>query len=96
MSTYTDQELFDAIRAGIGQFTNVEPEDVNREDHLEDDLFIDLRRDLPRILAYIQQELGVIFESEAISDFLAEAEEDPEKAVVTELLALVKEEVEFN
>lgn len=96
MSEEPKQTIFKAIQTAIAQFANVEPEDVNKEDHLEDDLFLDLSRDLPKVIAHIMTELDIDISPDQITDFIAEAEEDPDKATVTELIAFIREEIEFS
>ncbi len=96
MSTHTTEDVFTAIQVSIGQFANVEPEDVNKSDHLQEDLFLDVARDLPKVIGHIMTELHIDIEADLITDFINEAEEDEEKATVEELLAFIKDEVEFS
>jgi acyl carrier protein len=96
MNTHTTQDVFNAIQVSIGQFANVEPEDVNMSDHLEEDLFLDVSRDLPKVIGHIMTELHIDIEADLITDFINEAEEDADKATVEELVAFVKDEVEFS
>jgi len=96
MSTQTTADVFTAIQVSIGQFANVEPEDVNKSDHLEEDLFLDISRDLPKVIGHIMTELNIEIEADMITDFINEAVEDPDKATVEELLAFVLDEVEFS
>jgi hypothetical protein len=96
MSQETNQNVFTVIQTAIGQFANVGSEDVNKKDHLQEDLFIDLSRDLPKIIAHIMTELNIDIDSNLIADFINEAEEDPDKATVEELIAFVNDELEFN
>jgi len=96
MTQEPNQTVFHAVQTAIGQFANVDPEDVNRGDHLQEDLFIDPSRDLPKIIAHIMTELDIDIDPDLITDLISEIEEDPDKATVEELIAFVKDEVEFN
>ena len=90
------QQVLHAVQTAIGQFTNVEPEDINATDNLEEDLFLDVSRDLPKVIGHIMTELNIDIDADLITDFINEAEEDPAKATVTELVAFIRDEVDFS
>jgi acyl carrier protein len=96
MSQEPKQTVFRAVQTAIGQFANVDPEDVNEGDHLQEDLFIDPSTDLPKIIAHVMTELDIDIDPDLITDLISEIEEDPNKATVEELVAFVKDELEFN
>jgi hypothetical protein len=96
MTQPANDSIFNAVQVAIGQFANVDPEDVNKHDHLEEDLFIDVNRDLPKVIGHIMTELNIDIDADLITDFINEAAEDPDKATVEELIAFVKDEVEFS
>ena len=90
------EQVLDAVQTAIGQFTNGKPEDINSTDNLEEDLFLDVSRDLPKVIGHIMTELNIDIDADLITDFINEAEEDPAKATVTELVAFIKDEVDFS
>lgn len=92
----SSKEIFEAVQTAIGHYANVEPEDVSITDHLQKDLFIDLSRDLPKIIAHIMTELDIVIDPDLITDFIGEAEDDDLKATVAELVAFIKDEVDFS
>jgi len=96
MQSLTKQSVFEAVQIAIGQFANVEAEDVNMSDHLEEDLFLDLSRDLPKVIGHIMTELDVDIDADLITDFIDDANDDPNAATVEELVAFIKDEVEFS
>lgn len=96
MNQITKENIIGAIQTAIGLYSNVEPEDVGQNDHLVDDLYLELERDLPKVFAQIEKELELSLEPDTISDFITLASEDPDKATVFELIQLISEEVEYN
>lgn len=78
------------------QIPTIEPEEINLTDHLEDDLLLTMRTDVPKIVRRIEQEVEMTIDREALEDFLSEAEEDPEKGTVGELVSFIKDELLYN
>lgn len=78
------------------QVPTIEPEEINLTDHLEDDLLLSIRTDIPKIVRRIEQEVSLTIDREALEDFLTEAEEDPDKGTVSELVSFIKDELMYN
>lgn len=78
------------------QVPTIEPEEINLSDHLEEDLLLSMRVDVPKIVRHIEQEVAMTIDREALEDFLTEAEEDPDKGTVGELVSFIKDELLYN
>ena len=79
----------------ISELTNVEPHDIIATDSLEEDLFLDVDTDVPKILALVNKRLGLPLKASAIAEFIKEIHQEPEKGTVGELVDLFSEEMEF-
>ncbi|HEX7017363.1 MAG TPA: hypothetical protein VF209_00440 [Patescibacteria group bacterium] len=92
------QLVIDALTHHV---STIEPDQINTTDHLEYDLLLNIRQDVPKIIRRVQQELAhqeveITFDSEALEDFLTEAEEDDDKGTVGELISFIKDELLYN
>lgn len=96
MTQTESQKIIDSVIKGIAVFSNLEASEIGMDDNLEEDLLLDIERDLPRLISSVAKELNLEIPRESISEFIKEAMEDPEEATVSQLTALFEEEVEFN
>lgn len=96
MTLSESQKIIDAVMRGIAVFSNLDADEISMSDNLEEDLFIDLTADLPRIIVEISKELEVELPRDLIADYKKQALAEPEEATVSGLVALFEEEVEFN
>lgn len=79
----------------------IEPDQINPTDHLEYDLLLNVRQDVPKIVRHLQHILEennshMTIDREALEDFISEAEEDDEKGTVGELTSFIKDELLYN
>lgn len=96
MTHSESQKVIDAVVEGIAVFANLEASEIGMDDNLEEDLFLDISTDLPKIISSIAKELHVEVETDQISEFIKQTTADPEEATVSSLVAFFEEEVEFN
>ena len=96
MTQSESQKIIDNVIKGIAQFSNLDATEIGMDDHLEEDLYLNIETDLPAVIAEVSAELGVEVNSENISEYMKSALANPEEATVAELVALFEEEVEFN
>ncbi|PIR59324.1 MAG: hypothetical protein COU69_01010 [Candidatus Pacebacteria bacterium CG10_big_fil_rev_8_21_14_0_10_56_10] len=80
----------------IAEATNTSAEEIEPDHNLVSDLLLELESDVPRLLADISKVLNVKLDPDIISTFIEDATADPNKATLTELVALLEEELEFN
>lgn len=88
--------VFEALCLALSQVANVEADSISIDDHLEDDVYLDLDADVPKVVAVACQELKIEVEADTIAEFIREAHTDPIKGTVAELLEVLNEELEFN
>lgn len=89
------------IEALTHYVSTIEPDQINPTDHLEYELLLDIRQDVPKIVRSVQQELDqqnveASIDREALEDFISEAEEDDDKGTVGELISFIKDELLYN
>lgn len=96
MTTSENQKIIDSVIKGIAIFSSLDATEITLDDNLEEDLYLDLAVNLPLIIAEVAHYLEVEILSETISDYVKQALKDPEKATVSEVIALFEEEMEFN
>lgn len=96
MTHSESQKVIDAVVSGIAVFANLEATEIGIDDNLEEDLFLNIAIDLPKIIGSVSQDLDIEVETEQISDFMKQMIAEPEEAKVSSLVALFEEEVEFN
>lgn len=96
MTLSESQKVIDAVMKGIAVFSNLEASEIGIDDNLEEDLYLNIKTDLPAIIASVVKELEIEMQTDSVSEFMKQATNDPEEATVASLVALFEEEVEFN
>ena len=100
ITTQTVTQL--VIEALTHYVSTIEPDQINLTDHLEYDLLLNVRQDVPKIVRQIQKSLetdhdiDMTVDREALEDLLTEAEEDDDKGTVSELISFIKEQLLYN
>lgn len=96
MTRSESQKVIDEVIKGIAVFSNLEASEIGVDDNLEEDLFLNVKTDLPAIISSVSKELDIEIQREIIADFIKTVLDDPEEATVSSLVAFFEEEVEFN
>jgi PII-like signaling protein len=96
MTRSESQKVIDEVIKGIAVFSNLEASEIGVDDNLEEDLFLNIKTDLPAIISSVSKELDIEIQREIIADFIKTVLDDPEEAMVSSLVAFFEEEVEFN
>lgn len=91
-----DQNLVNQIKESIADATGLDVEEIGLADHLEEDLMLSLHGELPKLIAQIAKELNIEISASHIADFISSLEDEPERAIVSELINFLTEEAEFN
>ena len=92
----SDQDnLTQQIKNYIADYANISPDELNDSDHLEDDLMINLDSDLAFLIINLVGALDLHIPSHSIKEFVNQMQKEPEKAIFAELVAFLKEEIEF-
>jgi hypothetical protein len=89
-------QVFITVKQALSELSSLEFEEISIDDHLEENLFLDIERHIPLLVTNLNHELEIEIEPETIAEFIGEAKEDNAKATVAELLSMIKEEVEFS
>lgn len=88
------KQALDALTIAINRVASVEVENITPDQNLMRDLFLD-ELDIPKVIVFSAQELDIEIDQAVIDDFLSEIEEDPQRAVVSEVMAMLVEELEL-
>jgi len=89
-------QILNTIKQVLSDYTGLDVEEIDLHEHLEEDLLLDLGTELPRVIMSTAAELNLNLENEALSSFLADLAEDPDKSTVAELLAFFQEEMDLG
>jgi len=93
-STY--QQSLAALKEALVKITNLEEEALTEDDHLLDDLMLQPASDIPRLFAYVSEELNIEIDQDQIVEFINVIDETPKRALVKEMAMIIKEELEYN
>lgn len=94
MTEKLNPTILTAVQTAISDLANLEVHEVAANDHLVNDLFMNLKTDLPAIIRRLQQ-AGYQLPSRVLADFLLEINQDPDKATVAELVIMIEEELKY-
>jgi acyl carrier protein len=89
------QNLIDQVKEIVAESTGLEVEEINMGDHLEEDLMLNLSIEVPKIITRVAQALDIEITTGQIADFMNLLEDEPERAVFSELINFLTEEAEF-
>lgn len=70
--------------------------EISPDNNIEEDLLLDIGRDIPAIIAKYGKKYGIFFDRQAISDFVEEALEDSENFTLGHLIDFIEDEEELN
>jgi len=87
----TRQQILEIFITAMAEVTGVEGE-ISPDNHLEEDLSVDMQYEFPRIIARVGRKFGVQLNSKHLIDELITNDED---LTVEALIGLIQEEVEL-